>query len=122
MEYDKEQFEYFVNGYVQALLFACVDSDNNPLDENFSGSDINYTCFDAIEADCRKFLELAVDHVESGDLEQIGMDFYYVRNGHGVGFKDRDIPMKDKLALTEVAKSFSEHGQIFVIDDEIYIE
>ena len=118
MNYYPEQFEAFVNGYVTALLFAesveTDESDEVYLDSLVSGiEDFSPEAAHNTRKDCRDFIvkvqregiPLAYDN-----LEQAGMDFYYTRNGHGVGFWDRpEIYGKAEAEkLTKIAKSFPE--------------
>ena len=120
MDYDQYQIESFVNGYVQAMLFATNDEHNEPLDANYSGGDIDTDCFEDIRTDCLNFIEQAGDTLESGDLEQHGMDFFYTRNGHGVGFFDRGLTSIDAEFLNGLASNypeiypFAENGTVYL--------
>jgi hypothetical protein len=61
------------------------------------------------KADCAKFeSENAALLEQAGDFEQNGMDFWYTRNGHGVGFWDRGYPDEVADPLTEAAHKFGE--------------
>ncbi len=59
--------------------------------------------------DCAKF---TVENYEllnrAGDPWQNGSDFWYTRNGHGVGFWDRGYPDDVADPLTEACKTFGE--------------
>ena len=125
--FDQEQIEYFVNGYVQAALFTqlanLIDDDNGEeyMDENYSGSDIECKSFNKIKEQCKDFMNLSHSLMDSCDLEQMGMDFFYVRHGHGVGFKDRDIDPKIADQLIEIAHIFRE-TYWFIQNEEIMVE
>ena len=119
-QYEPEQLQYFVDGFIQAMLFATTNENGSPLDGQFSKADIESNSLDHIIFDCIDFLETAGHFVDSGDLEQHGMDFFFTRNGHGVGFADRDLPREDFDTLIKIAKQFSaldiwdECGEIYV--------
>jgi hypothetical protein len=51
-------------------------------------------------------------------------DFWYTRNGHGVGFLDRQEEYGEELAnkLNDIAKSFPPKNNVFVQNGEWYIE
>jgi hypothetical protein len=115
---DQETLEYFINGFVQAMLFTCYDDNGDALDANFSGGDIDHKSFELIKSRCLAFLDLANNLLDCGDLEQHGMDFYFVSNGLGVGFVDRDNTPLNRV-LTVLAREFkelhvwTENGEVF---------
>jgi len=80
------RFTIFEQGYIDCLFFTEEDELN---------SDHTYKSFapetiERIKADCDKFLSRANTLLAwAGTDEQNGMDFWYARNGHGVGFEDR---------------------------------
>lgn len=97
---DEEQSEYGdfdISEYVESISF-----------DNFSTESKEYANWD-----CDKFLsEFSEDELgeimEYYDLSELGRDFWYTRNGHGVGFWDRDIPDNIKELLMNVVKGFKE--------------
>ncbi len=48
--------------------------------------------------------------VKAGDPWRNGSDFYYTRNGHGVGFWDRGYPDEVADPLTKLCEEFGEHS------------
>jgi hypothetical protein len=61
------------------------------------------------KADCAKFeSENAELLSRAGDFEQNGRDFWYTRNGHGVGFWDRGYPDEVADPLSDAARKFGE--------------
>lgn len=61
------------------------------------------------QADCAKFQIENAEHLEgAGSDWQNGSDFWYARNGHGVGFWDRGYPDEVSEPLTEACKKFGE--------------
>lgn len=96
----------FEQGYIQALFFTSEQDCPNQCERCDCGEcsgvpahcgfdDLSPGALESILADCRRFRELAGDDLLSRavetspsgrDLESLGMDFWYTRNGHGVGF------------------------------------
>ena len=109
----------FTRGYIEALFFTdeeqlCEDSgrempsvafDTTTMESRFVGgdspgfADLAPKTLAAIIEDCRRFQELHADLLQqayesesvSYDDEMAGRDFWYTRNGHGVGFWCRDL-------------------------------
>ena len=106
----------FTQGYIEAMLFtetaesvsmvewfdpenqAALDagtiSGSIPGDSGFG--DIHPDTFDRIQADCIAFEHRAAHllieaHNRGYDRAQAGRDFWFTRNGHGVGFWDRNV-------------------------------
>jgi hypothetical protein len=97
------------------------------LDSHYSGDDISDETLKQMEADCKKFRELAGDLMssetclrESGEwnCEDLGAhDFWLTRNGHGTGFWDGGRWADEVMdKLTEIAESFPE-VDLYVGDD-----
>lgn len=107
----------FTQGYIEALFFTeeerlCEESDgarNMPdvafntatMESHFVGcdsfgfSDLAPDALASIIADCEAFQRdhaalLAEAYTRDYDAEQAGRDYWFTRNGHGVGFWDRD--------------------------------
>lgn len=86
----------FIVGYIEAIFFTSTGDDEGDIGE--SGIDeLSYEAKHSIINDCAAFY-LA----NKGDLteayrnyaysfEHAGQDFWLTRNGHGVGFIDRDL-------------------------------
>jgi hypothetical protein len=89
----------FIQGYIQAMFFTDTgtrDDEENGL-ENAAVSELSPESWESIIADCTEFQNdaaslLACAYEKSGyDPERAGKDFWYTRNGHGVGFWDRGL-------------------------------
>lgn len=133
----------FAQGYVQAMFFTECTPDNPDLATG-TVAELSQKSRQKIVADCRKFKAIntrlltrlekirtesrleSEEHGEpvlewaSRDSESDGMDFWYGRNGHGVGFWDRGYPgdVGDKLAAA--AKTF---GGVYVsAERNIHVE
>ncbi len=117
-----DQLAAFTQGYVEALLFTeTIDSvsmvewtDPENQDDIQEGrvsgtipgdsgwGDIHPDTFDQIQRDCMEFERQAFDllieaHKLGYDRELAGRDFWFTRNGHGVGFWDRKV-LEDRTA------------------------
>jgi len=106
----------FACGYVEALFFTNGDSgDDDEFSFNRLGAErLTQAARASIIDDCASFLsDLARDAIarSDGDYEQAGRDFWFTRQGHGVGFWDKgeDIwPKEARDALNARAKGFGE--------------
>lgn len=109
----------FVQGYVQAMFFTSTGPDNaeEQLGEGTSVAELSIEAWRVIKADCAKFTQTPVYVAAMGDNgygntdfeeDQAGRDFWFTRNGHGVGFWDRDEDVygPHQGALDTLAKTF----------------
>lgn len=90
-----EALDAFTRGYIEALFFTDA-SDTDDECHGLDVADIAPEAWDKIVRDCAAFqygaaplLALAYDRDDYSE-EQAGRDFWFTRNGHGVGFWDRD--------------------------------
>lgn len=126
--------EQFLRAYIIAALWSSNDgsdeSGGEPMDSNYDADDLAPATLVSMREDCAKFLadnaaDLALyeearpgnEQYSSADLA--GHDFWLTRNGHGVGFWDRDIgELGDRLttaahAFTEVDLYVGDDGMIY---------
>ena len=102
----------FTRGFFEAFFFAETDDNGDQLDHlNVRVEDIDNEGFARLMDECMNFQEKAGDMILDREAEA-GRDFYFTRQGHGVGFWDGDWPDPDGDKLTELAKSFGEFSQI----------
>lgn len=100
--------QQFVGGYINCLLFTSVDDNEEFFDINYGKEDIAKETMERIEKDCIGFIEKTYDKIKHNPY-QAGIDFFYTRNGHGVGFWDRpEVWGEDKDELTEIAEKARE--------------
>lgn len=110
------ELDSFTLGYIEALFFTetspAFDSEDwhssecreaqeeGTVDGSIPGDcgfcDLAPDTLERIKTDCAKFQEVNRETLESAyatgyDESQAGRDFWYTRNGHGVGFWDRDL-------------------------------
>jgi hypothetical protein len=117
----------FLAGYVEAMLFSSLDgTDDNsggrPLDENYTDRDITTDSLRRMAAQCQAFLRMpgVAEAIEGRELEA-GRDFWFTRNGHGVGFWDGDWPKAAARLLTKASKSFGE-SYVYVSRRKVHVD
>lgn len=88
----------FARGYVEAMFFTNCDcgSEDEFIANRLGVERLTHESVAAIAADCADFQETAAPLLEMAyscgyDEEQAGADFWFTRQGHGVGFWDRDV-------------------------------
>jgi hypothetical protein len=91
-----QDLDEFTQGYLQALFFTECHSDNPELEDATFADLAPESLSDAI-SECAQFqadnkgpLNLAYSR-GSYDAAQAGRDYWFTRNGHGVGFWDRGL-------------------------------
>ena len=108
------QLDSFTQGYIEALFFTDTGTGDDGELEHATVDDLAPSAWEKIIADCKRFQELnRADLDEACDFDGYdeqccGNDFWYTRNGHGVGYWCRDEigDMGDRL--TYAAKRFGE--------------
>ena len=120
----QHKIDAFTLAYIEAMLWASSDesdeSGGEPLDKNYSIDDIAESAMIKIVADCKRFQEENAEdiatipsQVYNGEEWQgeslAGHDLFLTRNGHGVGFWDRDY-LSEEVSdrLTVASKAFGE--------------
>ncbi len=120
-EYDKEEM---LKHYLVAALWSSTDesdeSGGEPMDSNYDIEDITEEAKKSSMEDIDGFVNLAGSLLDHVDAEQAGHDFWLTRNGHGVGFWDRDYPEDAPEGigdmLSDIAQSFGS-ADLYVGDD-----
>lgn len=106
----------FLRGYLDAALFTtdaeppggCDYVECGRSDDMFPKLPAEF--IEQARQDCARFeSENAELLQQAGDYERNGADFWYTRNGHGVGFWSRDYPDEVADPLSEAARKFGEH-------------
>lgn len=102
--------KHFFEAYVACALWSSNDETTEqggePLDKNYSESDLTENCRETMLQDCREFYEKHSEHFNNDS--QAGHDFWLTRNECGVGFLDRKPEVYDGHASTlyEAAGAF----------------
>jgi len=86
---------YFVQGYIEAMFFTQTGTGDDEELENATVADLSSDAWRVIIRDCANFQAEAAPLLEQAyelddyDETQAGRDYWFTRNGHGVGFWDR---------------------------------
>ena len=111
--------------YFEALFFADVNCDSDI--ENYAELDFRDINEESLVKQIKQldeFFEKADHILENTDYDhgQACHDFFFTRNGHGVGFWENDHCNEEQgKALTEIAQSFGE-TYTYENDGQLYID
>ena len=111
----------FTIGYIECALWASMDDDDKPLDDNYGPEDIESATLLEMIGDCGRFQkendELLTIAISTGGrtLSDCGHDLWLTRNRHGAGFWDRGLGVTGEK-LTEAAHSYGSFD-LYVGDD-----
>jgi hypothetical protein len=118
----------FTQGYIEAMFFTDANSDSEEL-ANASFAELAPEALQRIISDCNDFqtsfrtdIDEATDNgrINGYDEQGAGRDFWFTRNGHGVGFWDRGLgDVGDKL--TTMSKPYGSCDLYRGDDKLIYI-
>lgn len=91
---EKAGTDDFTRGYIECLYFTDTGEDDQPA----SDAPLSADALASIIEDCEAFKAIAAlplahayAHFPEYDAAQAGRDFWFTRNGHGVGFWDRGL-------------------------------
>lgn len=112
-----EKIESILSGYIEAALFTTRDETGETggefLDYGRDRDDIHADTLETMRNDCMTFylqnaetIDRAVENSSFSDYEQVGIDFWLDRCGHGTGARDRGYNETDALALEYAASEY----------------
>jgi hypothetical protein len=126
-----KRLDPFTRAYIEAALWSTNDesdeSGGEPLDANYTVSDIAPSTMVAIVHDCLDFQKrfgALIEDDESPEIEKwgrwklAGHDFWLTRNDHGAGFGDGNFPKHD-AELRKAARSYG-NVDLYVSDGVIH--
>ena len=121
------KLDSFTQGYIEAMFFTESGGDGCACDDK-SFSDLAPETLKEIIEDCESFQGMADGALRRAykqdkvayDAERAGNDFWYTRNGHGVGFWDRGLGVVG-TCLTKLAKTFTSQDVYLGDDGKIYV-
>lgn len=106
------KLDSFTRGYLEAALWSTNDESRedggDPLDDNYSIADFAPEAVEKAKQDCARFQQQNARDLEGFDEAEAGADFWFTRNGHGVGYWDGDYPEPQGDRLSKAAKKFGE--------------
>ena len=116
-----QPLDSFTRSYIETALWSSMDnadeSGGEPLDANYSASDIDPETMAQMIADAYSFQERNAELLSDSGLsdKRAGFYFWLSRNGHGSGFFDEDLD-----ALQDAAKAYGEFDLVVGDDGVIY--
>lgn len=127
------KLDSFMQGYIEAMFFTDADADSDDC-AGATTSDLAPEALSSIIGDCEDFraslpkdghgrtwLDLAYDYAPAEyDETMAGRDFWYTRNGHGVGFWDRGLGEVGRK-LSDACKSFRNLDLYRGDDGKVYL-
>ena len=95
-----------LGGYLKAALFTAEDES---LYKTHSPEDFSIEAINDVKKNLADFTAKAGPLLDGLDPEQVGTDFYFTSNRHGVGFWDRDYADEEVLKqLTDLSHQYGE--------------
>lgn len=112
-----------LTSYIQCALWSSVDSEGNPLDDQYSEENLASETIEKMTADVTKFVIDAKDPIINSGMSEsdLGYNFWLTRNGHGTGFWDRGLDKEVSDAFCKVCDSFGSSDLYVGDDNKIYI-
>lgn len=122
----RNEADDFLRGYLDAALFTTDPSPPSGCDYVESGRadelfpSIPDWFIEQARKDCARFtVENTELLLKAGDPWRNGADFWYTRNGHGVGFWDRGYPDEVADPLTDAAHAY---GDCYLMAEDLGLE
>jgi hypothetical protein len=96
----------FVTDYIEAIFFTDTGEEGQPPPD----AELAEVTLTECLADCSRFLAKAKPLIDqtSRTYTKAAHDFWFTRNGHGVGFWDGDWPEPQAAELSALAESFGQ--------------
>lgn len=106
----KTDFNEFFNAMLVCALWSSTDENGEPLDRDYSISDIESDCLEELKAHAFSFwsrMWYYLDHESPNgkSASDAGHDFWLTSQGHGSGFWDGDWPKYGEM-LTKLSKCY----------------
>ncbi len=111
-----------ITGYLRAALFTGTDDDDRPLDGSFTLDDFSPDALDSAVADVGSFLtETAPILPDTMEPDDIGINLWFSRNGHGTGFWDGGLGEVGETlhgiaaAMGEAVVEIGDDGKLYIL-------
>lgn len=107
-----------LNHYVGTALWITDDENDEPLNTNYSMSDIDEKLLSSMRADIKKFISENEKEIKESGMsdDDLGHDLWLTRNHHGSGFWDRNYDEDISEKLTKAAHELK-GTDLYVGDD-----
>lgn len=120
---DIDDLDEFTREFLEAAWFTDEDrlkeeAEQNGLDPEEHDFEWSQEALERAKVDCEKFQAENAEAIETGN--NAGHDFWYTRNGHGVGFWDGDWEEPYATQLDNASKAFGEVWTYLGDDGLIY--
>lgn len=131
------KLDIFTRAYLECALFCETDESDESLGKNYAISDFAPEAIERAVKDCTEFLNANIADISKtpdwkgtdsytnegySGLECAGHDFWYTRNGHGVGFWDREYyTQEERDRLTKACRAYGECYAYVGDDGLIYL-
>lgn len=99
-----ETLDEFTQGYVEAMFFTSTGYREDDELHHATFAELAPDTLDTIKRDCASFKTANADDLDKATanasycMSRAGHDFWYSRNGHGVGYCDRQLgDVSDRL-------------------------
>ncbi len=100
--------ELFIDCYLEAIDFT----DTGDTDQPAHGAELDETFAREQVIDCLSFYQRIACYLSNDETGDAARDFWFTRNGHGVGFWDGDWPKYGEM-FDRIAKGYGEVYALF---------
>lgn len=121
-----DALDKFTKGYIEAMFFTSTGTSDDGDLQNASFDQLHSLTLNAIISSCKDFQEkyaalLAGAYAKDYTEDMAGRDYWFTRNGHGVGFWDRGLGSVGKMLTTvseysEVSLYRGDDGLLYLFD------
>lgn len=114
----------FTQGYIQAMFFTDTGTGDDEDLEDANFTELAPDTLAKVIADCERFQRVTVGlflHMNPEMEMEAGRDFWFTRNGHGVGFWDGDWSEDVAETLTATSKTFRSLDLYRGDDGQLYL-
>ena len=102
-----KEYKQFLSAYIEAIYFT----DTGDIGQPESYEDLTHNFLIESSQECRKFYNVYKD-LFLDNFTRAGHDFWFTRNGHGVGFCDRS-EIYGKIQAEELTRAAKFAGEIY---------
>lgn len=113
-----EKLDLFTSGYIEAVFFTADEDMSDKGLVDIASDDLVQICLECknFQEDNKSLLDIAYEKLGYTE-NQAGIDFWFTRNGHGVGYWDRGLgKVGDELSV--VSRQLK-NSDVYAGDDEL---
>lgn len=110
----------FTRAYIECALWSSTDDKDEPMDKNYSWTDLAPETLAKMVADCAKFQQ--EQDLSGYPYVNAGHDLWLTRNHHGSGYWENDFGTEEQCGkLTEAAHAMGEQNLYVGDDGKLYL-